>query len=226
MFNIVLYIFSFFIYVYFIFYISLNPFLFILVFIYFFYSSKNFIYFRFLDTLYLYIKNIFFNSLIVSYLKSLLLLLFLLILLRNFLGNIPLSFTPTLYYLVRLRLRLLFWLTLIFSVIKLNINDFISHLLPYGAPTALFFILPLIELLSQILRPFTLSIRLSTNLAAGHIILYIFSFFTLLIGNFRSAIVGICLLVLIILELFISLLQAYIFVTLVSLYYLEVEEIL
>ncbi|MCA9750085.1 MAG: F0F1 ATP synthase subunit A, partial [Romboutsia sp.] len=53
-------------------------------------------------------------------------------------------------------------------------------MLPYGSPVGLILFLPLVEIFSQIIRPFTLMIRLSTNLSAGHIMMYIFSYFTLL----------------------------------------------
>jgi len=89
-----------------------------------------------------------------------------------------------------------------------------SHILPYGTPIILIGILPLIEVFSQVLRPFTLSVRLSTNLAAGHILMYIFCFFSMSLG---ASIVPI-ILFLQLFELAISLLQAYIFVRLVSLY--------
>jgi F0F1-type ATP synthase membrane subunit a len=54
-----------------------------------------------------------------------------------------------------------------------------AHLLPYGSPAALMIFLPIVELFSQLIRPFTLMIRISTNLSAGHIMMYMFSYFTL-----------------------------------------------
>jgi F0F1-type ATP synthase membrane subunit a len=67
-------------------------------------------------------------------------------------------------------------------------------------------------------------VRLRTNLAAGHIIGYIFSYFMLLLPaagilRLNAVVVGLLLL-----ELFISMLQAYIFVSLLNLYALEAEE--
>ncbi|MCB1713152.1 MAG: F0F1 ATP synthase subunit A, partial [Candidatus Riesia sp.] len=82
------------------------------------------------------------------------------------------------------------------------------------------FILPLIELFSQLIRPFTLIVRLRTNLSRGHIILYMFSYFTLL-SDALSTIIVPAISVLFILEVCISILQAYIFVTLVRLYIVE-----
>jgi F0F1-type ATP synthase membrane subunit a len=93
-------------------------------------------------------------------------------------------------------------------------------LFPYGSPIFLLIILPLVELFSQIIRPLTLIIRLRTNLSSGHIIVYMFSYFTLL-SSLLSPFIYLVLYILVILEFFISLLQAYIFVSLVSLYIAE-----
>lgn len=102
-------------------------------------------------------------------------------------------------------------------VLTTNFKGFISHILPYGSPAALILFLPLVEIFSQIIRPFTLIIRLRTNLARGHIIIYIFSYFTLL-SSTLAPFIHIVLAVLLILEVCISILQAYIFVSLLALY--------
>ena len=99
-------------------------------------------------------------------------------------------------------------------------KSFIAHMLPYGSPVGLIIFLPLIEIFSQLIRPFTLMIRLRTNLSRGHIILYMFSYFTLLSDALSFVIVP-AITILFILEVCISILQAYIFVTLVRLYIIE-----
>jgi F-type H+-transporting ATPase subunit a len=88
---------------------------------------------------------------------------------------------------------------------------------PKGAPIWMIVLLPIVEFISVILRPLILVVRLCTNLAAGHILLYIFSYFA---GLLRSAspFIGLLLGVLFIIEFFISILQAYIFVNLLTLY--------
>jgi len=99
-------------------------------------------------------------------------------------------------------------------------KSFMAHMLPYGSPVGLMFFLPLVEIFSQLIRPFTLMIRLRTNLSRGHIILYMFSYFTLLSDALSFVIVP-AISVLFILEICISMLQAYIFVTLITLYIAE-----
>lgn len=99
-------------------------------------------------------------------------------------------------------------------------RDFVAHMLPYGSPSALILFLPLVEVFRQIIRPFTLIVRLRTNLSSGHIMLYIFSFFSL--SSFTlTVILFVVLGALLMLELFISLLQAYIFTSLMYLYISE-----
>lgn len=104
-----------------------------------------------------------------------------------------------------------------FCVLYTDFVGFISHILPYGSPVGLILFLPLIEIFSQLIRPFTLIIRLRTNLSSGHIIIYMFSYFTLL-SSVLAPFIYLVLVALFILELCISALQAYIFVSLLALY--------
>lgn len=78
-------------------------------------------------------------------------------------------------------------------------------------------LLPLVEFVSIMLRPLILVVRLCTNLAAGHILLFIFSYFASLLPV-ASPFIGLLLGALYIIEFFISILQAYIFVNLLTLY--------
>ncbi len=149
--------------------------------------------------------------------KFLFLLLFISFLTINLIGNIPINNIPTLFYSQTVTISLLFWIPIIACVLITNFKGFISHILPYGSPAALILFLPLVEIFSQIIRPFTLMIRLRTNLARGHIIMYMFSYFTLL-SSTLAPFIHIVLSVLLILEVCISILQAYIFVSLLALY--------
>ena len=135
----------------------------------------------------------------------------------NLLGNIPLNLIPTMFYRLTLTISLLFWIPLIVCVSYSDFVSFLSHMLPYGSPVGLMLFLPLIEIFSQAIRPFTLMIRLRTNLSSGHIMMFMFSYFTLL-SSFLAPFIYIVLCVLFVLELCISALQAYIFVSLLALY--------
>lgn len=147
----------------------------------------------------------------------LLLILFLFLLIVNVRGNIPLNRIPTLFYSQTLSLSLIFWIPLIICVSFSQLKEFLAHILPYGSPNGLMLILPIIEIFSQLIRPFTLIIRLRTNLSRGHIIIYMFSYFTLL-SDVLSPFINIVIRILFILELCISMLQAYIFRSLLVLY--------
>lgn len=105
-------------------------------------------------------------------------------------------------------------------VVVTQLKSFLAHILPYGSPVGLILILPIIEIFRHIIRPFTLIVRLSTNLRRGHILLYIFSFFSVSsIGLTLS--ISLVLFILFLLELIISALQAYIFTSLAYLYISE-----
>lgn len=149
--------------------------------------------------------------------KFIFLILFIFFLLVNLVGNIPLNNIPTLFYSQTVTISLLFWIPIMVCTLSSNFKGFISHMLPYGSPVSLMLFLPLVEIFSQLIRPFTLMIRLSTNLARGHIIMYMFSYFTLL-SSALSPFIHIVLRVLLVLEVCISMLQAYIFVSLLALY--------
>lgn len=149
--------------------------------------------------------------------KFLIIFLFILFFIINLSGNIPLNSIPTLFYSQTLTISLLFWVPIIICVSLRQFKEFIAHMLPYGSPVGLMLFLPLVEIFSQLIRPFTLIIRLSTNLSSGHIMIYMFSYFTLL-SSVLAPFIYVVLYALFILELCISMLQAYIFVSLVSLY--------
>lgn len=149
--------------------------------------------------------------------KFLAVLLFVTFFAINLSGNVPLNSIPTLFYSQTLTISFLFWLPIMICVSFTQFKDFIAHMLPYGSPVGLIIFLPLVEIFSQLIRPLTLMIRLRTNLSSGHIMMYMFSYFTLLSSSL-SPFIHIVLYALFVLELCISMLQAYIFVSLISLY--------
>lgn len=149
--------------------------------------------------------------------KFIILILFITFFVVNLTGNIPLNSIPTLFYSQTLTISLLFWIPIMVCVSYTQFKSFMSHMLPYGSPAGLMLFLPLVEIFSQLIRPFTLMIRLRTNLSSGHIMMYMFSYFTLL-SSALSPFIYIVLGALFVLELCISMLQAYIFVSLIALY--------
>lgn len=94
---------------------------------------------------------------------------------------------------------------------------------PKGAPIWIIVLLPIVEFVSIMLRPLILVVRLATNLAAGHILLFIFSYFASLLSS-ASPLIGLLLRALYVMEFFISILQAFIFVNLLTLYIADTLE--
>nr|YP_009743684.1 ATP synthase F0 subunit 6 [Notocochlis gualtieriana]QIE12001.1 ATP synthase F0 subunit 6 [Notocochlis gualtieriana] len=148
--------------------------------------------------------------------------LFLFLIFMNLAGLIPYVFSPTSHLAVSLSLGLPLWLSLIVSAVFFNPSSVVAGLLPMGAPAALNPFLVIIETVSIMVRPITLSVRLTANMSAGHIVLT-------LIGNyltasfFMSGIFSMILLITIqvfytIFEFGISMIQAYIFCLLITLY--------
>jgi F-type H+-transporting ATPase subunit a len=155
--------------------------------------------------------------------EVLILIVFYIILVINFLALYPQTFSPTSHLTVTLPLSLLFWLSLIlFGWIK-NTNHILSHLVPQGTPGALIIFIVIIELVRNLIRPITLCVRLTANLIAGHLLMS-------LLGNALNSItmLGIRIsmiapITLTILESAVACIQAYVFITLVTLYTTEVK---
>nr|QTT61320.1 ATP synthase F0 subunit 6 [Tritia mutabilis] len=148
--------------------------------------------------------------------------LFLFLILMNMSGLVPYVFSPTSHLAVSLSLGLPLWLTLIVSAVFYNPSSVVAGLLPMGAPAPLNPFLVVIETVSIMVRPITLSVRLTANMSAGHIVLT-------LIGNyltasfFMSSVFSMLLLLSIqvlytVFEFGIALIQAYIFCLLITLY--------
>jgi F-type H+-transporting ATPase subunit a len=105
-----------------------------------------------------------------------------------------------------------------------------STLFPPGVPKAIYLILTPIELFSVfIIRPLTLAIRLLANMMAGHVLLTIFFLFTdgFLLTDFKpvtaplGVLTGVVAAGLIIFELLVISIQAYIFTMLTAFYIAE-----
>lgn len=149
--------------------------------------------------------------------------LFLFIIINNFMGLFPYIFTASRHLRFCLSLSLTLWLGIILFRILNFINDFISHLTPQGTPFILIPFIVIIESISLIIRPFTLAIRLTANIIAGHLLLSLLGSSGQIINNFLIILLIILSQVLLfILELSVSLIQAYVFSILSTLYRREV----
>ena len=100
------------------------------------------------------------------------------ILVCNFLGMIPYSFTVTSHLIVTFSMALAIFIGINILGILKNGRHFLSLFFPPGAPLALAPLLVFIELISYVFRVLSLSIRLFANLMSGHTLLKILSSFS------------------------------------------------
>lgn len=149
--------------------------------------------------------------------------IFILILFCNFLGLFPYIFTPSRHLVFTINLALPVWLGYMVYSSMLNVNFFLSHLVPLGTPYPLIIFIVLIEIIRRAIRPLTLSVRLAANIVAGHLLIVLIRgpISSVSWAIFLFCILG--LLILIILELAVSFIQSYVFRTLLSLYIFEVN---
>ena len=101
----------------------------------------------------------------------------------------------------------------------------LAHLVPVGTPPLLVPIIVLIELVRNIIRPLTLTVRLVANISAGHLIIVLIGSLTGANLLFIISLITVISLTitLIILELGVRVIQAYVFTILLSLFLKEVN---
>nr|ACF08277.1 ATPase subunit 6 [Bubo virginianus] len=146
------------------------------------------------------------------------------LLMTNLLGLLPYTFTPTTQLSMNMALAFPLWLATLLTGLRNQPSISIGHLLPEGTPTPLIPALILIETTSLLIRPLALGVRLTANLTAGHLLIQLIStaIMTLLpIMPMVSALAAMILLLLTILEIAVAMIQAYVFVLLLSLYLQE-----
>nr|QNV11838.1 ATP synthase F0 subunit 6 [Tetramorium caespitum]QNV12037.1 ATP synthase F0 subunit 6 [Leptothorax acervorum] len=142
---------------------------------------------------------------------------------NNFMGLFPYIFTSSSHMNFCLSLSLTFWFGMMIYSIYNYLTEFLSHLTPQGTPFILMPFMVIIESISLIIRPFTLAIRLTANMIAGHLLLSLLGSSGETINNLIIMIVMIfSQILLFILEISVSLIQAYVFSILSTLYSSEI----
>ncbi len=144
--------------------------------------------------------------------------LFMFVLFCNMLGMLPYSFTVTSHIIITLIMA-------IFIFIAITIIGFLKHgfgylklFVPSGVPMVLLPLITIIEIISYLSRPVSLSVRLFANMMAGHTMLKVFGGFVISLGmlggwlplSFSVALTG--------LEILVAFLQAYVFAILTCIY--------
>jgi F-type H+-transporting ATPase subunit a len=143
--------------------------------------------------------------------------LFMFILFSNLLGLMPYSFTTTSHIAVTFALALVIFIGVTIIGFVQHGLHFFSLFCPKGTPTVIAPVLILIEIFAYFIRPVSLSVRLAANMLAGHTMLKVFAGFVVSMGffgvvplSFMVALNGF--------EIFVALLQAYVFTILTCVY--------
>ncbi|GGG70491.1 ATP synthase subunit a [Salipiger pallidus] len=142
--------------------------------------------------------------------------LFMFIVMSNFLGLIPMSFTTTSHFAVTVVLALAVFLGVTILGFVKNGASFLSLFWVSSAPLALRPILALIEVISYFVRPVSHSIRLAGNVMAGHAVLKVFAGFAAVAAVSPLTIVAITAIYG--LEVLVAFIQAYVFTILTCVY--------
>nr|YP_011017055.1 ATP synthase subunit 6 [Pterocladiella capillacea]WQB61733.1 ATP synthase subunit 6 [Pterocladiella capillacea] len=149
----------------------------------------------------------------------------------NFIGMVPYSFTVTSHIIFTFALSLSIFIGINIIGIQTHGINFFSLFLPRGVPLIIVPLIITIELLSYLIRVFTLSIRLFANMTSGHTLLKIIAGFAWtmlsaggLLAFFHLIPLGL-LVALIGLELAIAGLQAYVFTLLTCIYLNDVIDL-
>ncbi|MET1754589.1 F0F1 ATP synthase subunit A [Novosphingobium sp. RD2P27] len=164
--------------------------------------------------------------------------LFMFILFANFLGLLPLgviglhAFTFTSHFSATGVLAILtFAIVIIVGFVRHGLH-FFSLFVPHGTPLLMIPLIFVVELISFLVRPFSLGLRLFVAMMAGHVLLEVLSSFVISSGNANIGLfaiaglpsfilmVGICAL-----ELLVAGIQAYVFALLTCVYLNDAENL-
>jgi F-type H+-transporting ATPase subunit a len=144
--------------------------------------------------------------------------LFMFILFANVLGLLPGAFTVTSHIIVTFGMAAFIFLMVTIVVIVRHGFHFFTYFAPQGAPMWLMPIMIPIEIISYLIRPMTLAIRLFANMVAGHVMLAVIGGFAFALGIWAGWVPVAAVTALFGLELLIACLQAYVFTILTCIY--------
>lgn len=150
--------------------------------------------------------------------------LFIFVLVANFIGLFPYAYTVTSQIAVTFALALLVILTVVVYGFVKNGVGFLKLFVPSGVPMVVLPLVTIIEVISFLSRPVSLSVRLFANMLAGHITLKVFAGFVFSMIGLGAVGVGGAILPLIMtvaitaLEVLVAFLQAYVFTVLTCMY--------
>ena len=144
--------------------------------------------------------------------------LFIFVLFCNMVGMLPYSFTVTSHIIVTLAFAMFIFIGVTILGFVIHGFKYLKIFVPSGVPMVLLPIIMIIEIISYLSRPVSLSVRLFANMMAGHTMLKVFGGFVVSLGilggwlplSFSVALTG--------LEILVAFLQAYVFAILTCIY--------
>ncbi|WP_395463241.1 F0F1 ATP synthase subunit A [Wolbachia endosymbiont of Cantharis cryptica] len=143
---------------------------------------------------------------------------FIFILSCNLVGVLPYSFTVTSHVIVTFALSMVVFAYTTIAGFKERGVEFLRILLPEGTPSWLAPMMIFIKLFAYLARPISLSIRLAANMIAGHTIIKVIAGFIMSMHVTLTPIPLLFITALIGFEVFVAILQAYIFTSLTCVY--------
>jgi F-type H+-transporting ATPase subunit a len=149
--------------------------------------------------------------------------LFMFVLVSNFLGLLPFAFTVTSQIAVTFALAAFIILLVIITGFLQHGFGFLKLFVP-AVPWYLLWLLVPIEILSFFIRPISLSVRLFANMLAGHTMLQVFAGFIIALSGAGGVLAllsfgpMILIVAIMLLELLVAFLQAYVFAILTCIY--------
>jgi ATP synthase subunit 6 len=161
--------------------------------------------------------------------------LFLFLVMVNLSGIIPYTTTITTHFFVTGGLAITFSIGLLIANIRIHDIDFLKFYLPHGIPAVLEPFIIMIEITLYFFRPLSLAIRLFANMMAGHALLKIIS-----VGIYSTIFKSISFIIalkffyfflfigmlnfIILLEVLVCIIQAYVFTLLICIYIKDIYE--
>lgn len=136
---------------------------------------------------------------------------------KNFISLLPYSIAITAHFSLTLVLRFTVWIWVKGWGLYTNPLKKIRHLLPQGTPLLLIPFMIIIETIRLIIQPITLGLRCAANITAGHLLIYLCScaiWKVVINWPLLSPLVMISLIILLILEVAVAAIQAYVFLLL------------
>lgn len=150
--------------------------------------------------------------------------LFMFVLVANFIGLFPYAYTVTSQIAITFALALLVIFTVVIYGFVKHGFGFLKMFVPSGVPIMVLPLVTVIEIISFLSRPVSLSVRLFANMLAGHITLKVFAGFVFsmvglgALGTGGAILPFIMTIAITALEVLVAFLQAYVFTVLTCMY--------